>query len=175
MNMQTFEVGKSYREALGHEESVMFDVTDSGVIIPIYFRGPREDEIQQFKSGEIIRMAYVAKNNVLIIMMKFGNLDWMDAPYTPYFSKNLTHLPDEIPADEGLTAHLLIFDTESGVLKTQRIFSLRERMSTALINEINEIKKKPFSLDAYNADLRSAYRFTTSQLLRQAKMVYRIQ
>lgn len=84
-------------------------------------------------SKKPIRMSYLAERDVIIMLMQFGVLDWMDAPYTPQLSRNLTHLPDKVLPGEGLAAHLLLFDTATGELKLQRFFSLRDQLSNGLI------------------------------------------
>lgn len=38
--METYEVGKRYGGALGHDEGVMFDITDGGILLPLYFCKP---------------------------------------------------------------------------------------------------------------------------------------
>lgn len=175
MSFKIFEVGKTYPEAIGHEEAPLFDITDAGIIIPIYINRPTDEEVAQFKSDVPIKMAYVSKENVLIILMKFGNFSWIDAPYTPHLSNQLTHLPDDIEFSQGFTCHLLLFDTATGELKTQRIFSLREKMSNDLIREVKKMLARPFNRTAYAADISSSYRYTTDELVRQTRMIYRIQ
>lgn len=170
-----YEIGKRYPEAAGHEETLLFDITDDGIIIPIYMNRPDPFEINQFKSGNLIKMAYVAKNNVIIILMKFGDMEWMDAPYNPHLSKYLTKFPDKIENEEGFSSHLLLFDTATGELKTQRLFSLRAKMSNDLIRESKNLLNKPFDQKAYAADIQSAYRYSTDDLVKQARQVYKIQ
>ncbi|MGI6117848.1 MAG: hypothetical protein ACOYBC_05605 [Bilifractor sp.] len=173
--MEEYKVGKTYVDAIGRNDELIFDITDSGIIIPVYFNRPNQNEIDQFKSGHGIKMAYVDRGNVLIILMKFGALHWMDAPYSPHLSKQLTRLPDKVENEEGFAAHLLLFDTANGELKTQRLFSLRSKMSNDLIRETKKLLNKPFDRNAYDADIQSAYRYRTSELVKQARQIYEIQ
>lgn len=172
---ETYEVGKRYNEAIGHAEGILFDITDAGILIPVYMASPRPDEIAEMKADKPIKMAYLAKDDVIIILAKFGNMAWMDAPYTPHLSVNLTHIDDDIEPGTGIATHLLLFDSATGELKTQRLFSMREKFSNDLIREIKKIKSKPFNHQAYVDEIRSAYRFSDDDLAKQAKTIYRIQ
>ena len=175
MQISSYEVGKKYPGIIGNRDEVKFDLTDGGAIIPIYMRKPTANEVSQLSEGTSVKMAYVARNNVLIMLFKFGDLNWMDAPYTPHLSKNLTHLPDAVLPDEGLAAHLILFDTSNGELMTQRLFSLRSKLSNDLIREIGKMMEKPFDLEAYKSDIAAAYRYSTDELVKQSKIIYRVQ
>ena len=173
--MQTLTVAEHYKEAIGREDGLQFDLDDSGVIIPLYYHEPTEDEIAQMKSDQPVRMGLIARQNVLIILMKFGNLNWMDAPYSPHLSKNLTHLPDSIADDEGFLAQLALFNTADGELKWLRAFSLGPKFSRDLVRETRTLLNRPFSKAAYAADIPAAYNFTTRELVKQCPMIYRVQ
>lgn len=175
MKIATYIVGNKYQSALMHAEGSYFDLTDGGAFIPIYFYRPDSEEIQQFKSDSGIKMAYVARDNVIIMLMKFGSLNWMDAPYTPHLSKNLTHLPESVGPSEGISAHLLLFDTSNGELVTQRFFSLRSKLSNDLIRDVRKLKNMPYNEHAYNEDINAAYRYSTNELVEQSLMIYRVQ
>lgn len=173
--IKTYEVGKRYLEAAGHSEGVLFDITDGGIILPLYFYKPSDQEIAELGSKKPVRMGLLAKDNVVIMLMKFGALDWMDAPYTPHLSKNLTHLPEKVLPGEGLSVHLLLFDTATGELKLQRFFSLRDRLSNDLIQETLKLIKKPFNMTAYSTDISRAYQYSTDQLVKQSRKIYQVQ
>lgn len=173
--METYEVGKRYGGALGHDEGVMFDITDGGILLPLYFYKPDKQEIAELDASKPVRMSFLTKENVLIMLMKFGAMDWMDAPYTPHLSRNLTHLPEKVLPGEGLAVHLLLFDTATGELKRQRLFSLRDQLSNDLIQETLRLLRNPFKMAAYNADIYKAYQYDTDQLVRQAKKIYQVQ
>lgn len=126
-------------------------------------------------SNKPVRMSYLAKDNVIMMLMQFGSLEWMDAPYTPHLSKNLTHLPDKVLPGEGLATHLLLFDTATGELKHQRLFSLRGPLSNDLILAVKRLLAKPFDLAAYSNDIRDAYQYSTDQLVRQSRKIYQVQ
>lgn len=170
---KVYEVGKRYPDVIGHDEGIIFDITDSGALLPVYFNNPRNDEVSEMKSDKPIQIGYLAKNNVIIMLMKFGRLDWMDAPYNPHLSIGLTHLPD-LAEGMGLSVNLLLFDTSSGELKTQRLFAMNDKLTNNLVKEIEKLMAKPFNQHGYEMDIQSAYRFTSNQLAKQARMVYRI-
>ncbi len=47
--VKCYEVGVNYFEAIGHQEGVFFDITDSGIILRIYFCGVTAHEAGQFR------------------------------------------------------------------------------------------------------------------------------
>lgn len=155
-------------------KGILFDITDSGALLHIYFDRPEEAEITEMMSNKPVKMAFLSKENVIIMLVKLGNLNWMDAPYSPHLSKNMTHLP--VPEKGmGLGVHLLLFDTYTGELKTQRLFSMGEKLTGDLVKEIAKLRLKPFDAQAYSRDIQSAYRFSTDDLVKQARMIYRVQ
>ena len=42
---ETYEVGKRYNEAIGHAECILFDMTDTGILMPVYMSNPRPDDL----------------------------------------------------------------------------------------------------------------------------------
>lgn len=90
-----YKIGQIVQNFKNHFEGVQFDIADDGAIMLVFFQGPTAEEMEQFKSGKIFEIWFVELYDVIIITVKIGNLNWMDAPYTPHLSKNLTMLEDE--------------------------------------------------------------------------------
>ena len=88
--MYAFWKGQIIDNFINYPEGVRFDIDDSGAILLVFFNNPTEYEIEQFKYNFEIRFTHLY--NVIMITTKIGNLNWMNAPYTPHLSKNLTTL-----------------------------------------------------------------------------------
>lgn len=172
--MFKYEKGKIYTEAIGHEECVKFDIADDGAAIVVYFDCPTEEEKSAFRSGSSLDVRHIRLHDTLMLLFKFGNLNWMDAPYTPHLSINLSEitLPNE---GEGLAITIFLFNTRTGRLEEMRFVSLSEKYTRKLLGDIIEMKSDSFSPEAYYANLNSIYsRFSTKDLLKMAKQGFRI-
>ena len=42
---ESYEVGKCYQNARGHSECIQFDMTDTGILMPVYMSNPRPDDL----------------------------------------------------------------------------------------------------------------------------------
>lgn len=175
MNIKTYEIGKCYDFAVNQPDSVKFDLTDGGVVVTIFMRNPTEREIKNINSEAPVKMSFLSEDQFLIMFFKFGDLKWMDAPYNPHLSVNLTHLPDHMESDMGFSTHLLLYDTSNGELKVQRLFSMRSDLSNALIKEYNQIIAKSYDKNRYEERLTQLYRYSTDDLLCRTKRIYVIQ
>lgn len=90
--MGTYQVGGTYDYAVGHEEGPVFEITDCGGLLPIYLDHPSLFEIEQITQTESpIRMAVVRRKSITMLLVKFGQMEWMYIPYNPYLSIALLH------------------------------------------------------------------------------------
>lgn len=175
MNIKTYEVGKCYDSVVNQADGVRFDLTDGGILLPIFMRNPTEKEIKNVDSESPVKMSFLSEEQFLIMFFKFGDLRWMDAPYNPHLSVMLSHLPDHMDPDMGFLTHLLLFDTANGELKVQRVFSLRADLSNALIKEYNRIVETNYVESKYEERLMQLYRYSTDDLLSRTKRIYVVQ
>ena len=157
--VKCYEVGVNYFEAIGHQEGVFFDITDSGIILRIYFCGVTAHEAGQFRSEKPFEMRLAGLRDIIFLLFKFGELNWMDAPYNVHLSLNLTKL--ELPSD-GL-----------GLAMTVQL-SLSTEMSRKLIKMVGEQKRKPFNVKEYFNDINSIYAaYPAKKLARMADCYYK--
>ncbi len=112
--------------------------------------------------------------NIIFPLLKFGNLQWMDAPYSVHLSKNLTHL--EVPTEgTGLAMHIALYDTHTGKLCSNRIIGLSTNMSKKLIKIINEQKQKTFDRKEHDRNIRNVYAaYPTKKLVQMAIETFRL-
>lgn len=172
--MECYTVGKVYQGVVNHQEGSVFDIDDCGISLHVYMKKPTAHEIEQFASGKPFEMKLAQLRNVILPMFKFGDMDWMDAPYTVHLSRNLTKL--EVPANgNGLAMTVHLYDTQTGKLLCNRLLSLSAEISRGFIKMVMEQKEKPFYEQDYLDNIRSIYTaYPTRKLLKMALYSYRL-
>ncbi len=146
--MYIYEVGKEFPGGYGHDEGVLFNMDDSGATALVFFNEPTQGELEQFGAGNPFEIRFSVLSGILIFTLKVGNLNWMDAPYSVHLSENLTKFT--IPSDrEGLALTLMLVDTKTGTIKSQRVMGLSTKFTKRLFGELMEQKVKPFNKQEY--------------------------
>ena len=164
-----YEVG-GYLEgyAKNYPEGVRFDITDEGASIITYFQRPSSSEINQFKTGKI-KLGYYTYKNVIMLLIKIGDLEWMDAPYSSHLSKNLTEI-QEVKEGQGLATTIALVDALSGEIKTLRLVGANHRLTKGLLKAVGEQKKMSF--DNYDENITYLFRtYSIKELVKRANMV----
>lgn len=167
--MYKYEVGKVVDNFKHHSEGVHFDISDDGATMLVFFQRPTSDEIEQFKSGKNFEIRFVELYGVIMITVKIGNLNWMDAPYTPHLSKNLSkfQLPNK---GQGLGLTLVLVDAITGEIKHIRLLGLSKRFTKRLFGVAMEYKAKPFNKTEYNNSLNRIFStYQTNQIVKMCK------
>ena len=161
-----YQVGEVVPEFVGHPEVPLFDIDDSGARLIVFFNDPSEKEIEQFKGNRSFEIRFVEIRGIIFMLFKVGILNWMDAPYTPHLSPNLTKI--QIPNEgEGLSLLVIFVNGRTGEIKSMRLLGLSEKFSRKLLGAVMELKMKPFDLRRHNATVNSVYSsYSTNQLLR---------
>lgn len=161
-----YEVGKTYKEFMGKPEECHFDIDDSGAVFWVTYNCPTPEEIKQFSSNHAFEARYASIYDIIMLQFKFGTLNWMDVPYTPHSSQNLTWLP-EVTAGKGLGILVILADTANGEVKVLRYLSFSEKFSRELLKEVKYIQEKEFDRNVFNKNLNTIYsRYTTRDLLK---------
>lgn len=154
--MKRFEVGQVIEKFKNHQECVQFDISDTGATMLVFFENPTLDEIDQFKSGKNFEIRFTELQGVIMLTVKIGNLNWMDAPYNSNLSKNLTkfELPNE---NQGLGLTLVLVDAITGEIKHMRLLGLSERFTKQLFGIAMEQKMGDFNMIEYNKSIDRIY------------------
>lgn len=166
--MYKYEVGQVIDNFRNHAEGTQFDLADDGAAMIIFFNRPTNNEIEQFKAGKSFEIRFVELKDVIMITAKIGNLNWMDAPYTPHLSKNLTkiQLPNE---NQGLGLTLMLVDAVTGEIKHIKFLGLSERFTKKLYGTVMELKVKEFDKNSYIAVLNSIFTsYDTKQIVKMS-------
>lgn len=172
--MYKYEIGQVIDNFKNHVEGVQFDIADDGATMLVFFQNPATEEIEQFKSGKNFEMRFTELYGVIIITVKIGNLNWMDAPYTPHLSRNLTkfQFPNE---NQGLGLTLILIDARTGEIKHIRLLGLSERFTKRLFGVVMEHKVKSFDKEEYKQSLNKFFcTYQTNQVVKLSKDYCRI-
>ena len=167
--MYKYKVGQVVDNFKYHSEGVQFDISDDGATMLVFFQKPTAKEIEQFKPGKNFEIRFTELYGVIMITIKVGNLNWMDAPYTPHLSQNLTkfHLPNE---NQGLGLTLILIDAITGEIKNIRLLGLSERFTKRLFGVVMEHKIKLFSEEEYGNSLNKIFAtYQTNQIVKISK------
>lgn len=167
--MYKYEVGQKVDAFRGYQECVKFDISDSGAVMLVFFNNPLPSEIDQFKAGNSFEIRFTEIYGVIMMTVKIGNLNWMDAPYTPHLSKHLTtfQLPDD---NHGLGLTLILVDTATGEIKHMRLLGLSEKFSKRLFGIVMEQKVSEFDTRKYDNAIDRIYSaYSTAQIVKMSR------
>lgn len=167
--MNKYEVGQVITTFRHSREEVQFDIGDDGAIMLVFFKNPKLEEIEQFKTGKSFEIRFTELYKVIMLTVKIGNLNWMDVPYSPHLSKNLTTFPLSIE-NQGLGLTLILIDSATGEIKHIRLLSLSEKFTKQLFGIVLEQKMSEFSLVKYRNSLNKIYTiYSTNQIAKMSK------
>ena len=167
--MGKIEVGKLFKEDVTrYSEGIKFDITDSGCNLLIYYVDPTTEEKEAITKGDF-KYGYFREGNVILMLFRFGNQQWMDAPYSVHLSKNLTQLQD-ITGTQGFALNIYLINANNGILEGMRLVGLNTRLSKMLREDV--LKQKDLTYDGFPIKLNEIYRkYTTKSLVSMAKIL----
>lgn len=160
--MNVFEVGKQYDMFKGLGEGGRWGMGDSGSDLTVTFNNPTAREISEFKSGRI-RYKMLTINNVVILLFKFGSLEWMDVPYIVHLSK--PYELQEVEDGQGYACTIYLANNINGELKVLRYISFNTAFSKQLKKAIED--QRNFEVNQSNIN-QVFNRYSTKQLVDMA-------
>ena len=164
-----YAVGECIEEFKGRSDGAVFDIRDDGAILLLFLRDPTEKEIESFKQDRNFEMRFVEEEEYIFMVFKAGDLSWMDAPYNPRLSINLTKfdLPENKNIGLGLT--IMLIDTRTGEVKHMRLIGMTFDFTIKLIDAINKIMSKSYSgRNVVDEDIRKVmFKYTSRDLANQ--------
>lgn len=171
--MKKYEVGKVYSEIVGHTEGCYFDIADDGATLAVYFNRPTAKEIENFKSDKKFEIRLLDLSDTIMFLVKFGSLNWMDAPYTPHLSRSLTNIETE--QEKGLATTIMLFDTSTGRLEALRLVGFSERFTDKIEKNVENLLKRPFDKGQYGMYLNMLFsRYSTDDFVKMATPGFKI-
>lgn len=172
--MNFLSVGDKVEEYHNYREGAKFDLDDNGAMLVVYFVNPTAEEIEQFKANKPFHIRFTKLDGIIFLTVKIGGLSWMDAPYSPHLSKNLTRyvLPDE---GQGLALTLIFIDSGTGEIKSMRLIGLSHQFTKQLFGNVMEEAVKEFDYKEYDRKLRQIYqKYTTEQICKMSNYYCKI-
>ena len=169
--MEILKVGeKIQRYAIG-EDSVRINVNGAGIQLKVFLNNPDLDEIEQFKAAESFEIRSTILENVLFFTFKIGNLEIMDAPYSPHLEQEFNINTEGIEAgDKGFSLNLILINSLNGEIKTLRLIGLSNKFSKELAKQIEELKRKDFNTYEYDKNLNKLFsKYSTKEIYRMSK------
>ena len=172
--LEHFVVGKKYEKYASGKDGVVFDVDDAGATLIVSFKRPTSKEIEQFASGKSLKIKCTTLKNTIMMLIKIGDLSWMDAPYNPDLSTSLTTLPD--PEDgEGLAITVMLFDAVDGELKAMRLISATTEFTKKFFQSIEEISLQKITYENYMKYINQLYiKYKTKDFLRMSSFGFQV-
>lgn len=165
--MYKYEVGELLHEGvIRYQEGIRFDFDQDGPTLQVFFENPTPDEIMQMKQGNF-KIGYWQHKDIIFILTKFGDLEWMDAPYNIHLSKSFTLATPEESQGYGLTIYFV--DASTGILKVMRLIGLEHEFSLKLKEAIEAQGRMPFDKVDYANNISICYRtYSTKDMLKYA-------
>lgn len=164
---EKYKKGQVIPEFKGVAEGARMAISDSGIDVCIFFAHPTAYEIEQFDVSKPFTVKEtVIYDSIISFTFKIGNLNWIDAPFTPHLAKDLTRI-SEIPDGMGFALRLYLIDSVSGTLCSDiRLISLGAKFSRKLIKDIEDVRSKPFDEIQYYENLDMMMRrYTTKDIV----------
>lgn len=171
-----FEKGKKLPGFTPQGECAQFGMDESGTSILVRFNNPNNHEIEQFSEGMPFEIRFVEVKGIIMVLIKIGDLNWMDAPYSPHISKG--NYPgvfqDEIPDGTGYSLMLILLDSNSGIIKCLRFLGLSTRFSRELRKTSLRELQLAHDKVSYTQHINQIYsQYTTNQLVKLSNIYYK--
>lgn len=170
--MQSYEVGKLFEEGkTQYQEGIKFDFNQGGGTLYILYDRPKQKEVEEIRKGRL-QMGILYKQDIIFLLFKFGNLNWMDAPYSYQLSE-----PHELSTpedDTGYSMTVLLIDAATGILKVVRQIGWPTKMSRQFHDYVAQQRNRDFSNHLYNAKLNEIYKNYTTNYLVGVADIYKV-
>lgn len=159
--MRKIEIGTVIPEFIGHNEGTVFDITDDGAILRIFYDDPTPEELYQLAAGMPFEMKTLELKDVLYILVKFGSLCWMDCPYNVNLSLHLTKIT-YIRNAKRLPLLVSVINGKNGKIEYMRLIDLNEHIIKQINNAMQSQLQKPFNRTEYGRHIAEAYSLYSS-------------
>ena len=142
-----YRVGQHIPDLASGQDSCMAQYIGGTLAFHILINHPNEALLR--KADIIhnkIRLSLFTYRDVVTFAIKIGNLNWMDAPYTPHLDQK-EDLPNiNSPSNQAL---LVLIDSSDGQILRLRTFELPAVFARKLSVDIKELHQKPFSIEQH--------------------------
>ena len=161
--MQVYEVGKRYPALFHGTDGVTF-LVNPGLSILVRIASPTRSELKAMKAGSNLGIASAIINGVIFVFVKFGDLEWFDAPFYPHIN-TVKPLPE---FGNGLT--ILVGDPVTGELYSTRLIALPPLFCDNLQEQYKRIPEETITQKELFQKITGLYsRYTSEQLMKISK------
>ena len=162
--LQKLEVGKPYPGDIPINQGIAIDMDNSGFLVYAILKNPTDKEINNYREGSV-QFAMTVREGVIFILMKFGDLPWVDVPYNVNLSLNLTNLP--IPREtQGYAVQIILVNSVTKIVHALRLIGLQHKFSLALRDSMIKQQFDEITIEEYNEHVDHVYAMhTTADLL----------
>lgn len=151
-----YQVGRKYPEWATKGDIIQMNYQDGFWNFIIGFPGITLEEVKNVQLGHA-QFAFADIDDCLFLLTKFGDFDWMDAPYEP----RLYSEPQEYTSfaqGEGAPFFVFSVDTNTGELKAIRALGLGNVLSNRLHAVCREKDtRRPLDKEVYHAKISRLY------------------
>lgn len=169
IGMNSYAVGQVINLFRGHPECLQFDIADSGATMLAFFNRPSQWEVQQFSSDNPLEFRLTEIYGVIILTVKVGELNWMDAPFTPHLSRNLTKLiqPED---NQGLLCNIILVDSSTGVIRHIRSVGFSNSFTKKLFALTEKQMNEGFDRQKYYDAIKTIYKaYSSDEIAKMGK------
>ena len=161
MELHVYKIGEKILPPTG-EDAVRFQISDDGCTLLVQYNKPSAAEKRIFKQPAQFEMAIV--DDIIFFLSRFGTAQWMDSPFDRS-KATFTHL--DIPEDgEGIALHVLVVDSSTGILISQRMIGLGTELSRRIITAVAMQPK----MQNFDQSLMTVYsKYSTRDLVELAR------
>ena len=125
--MKQYKTGKLYKEFLLKNETSLMRFDDNRANIFIFQKGIDEKNLSIIETSEPFFQIFT-KNNIIFLLIKLNNLDWIDVPYI-FEDAKIKKIEDDI---SGYCCSIFFADIITGKLLVRRHVTFSNGLSKAL-------------------------------------------
>jgi hypothetical protein len=168
--MIQYKVGEKHQEFADGTEGVYFAIDTSGFIMTVKFNSPTTKERDEFKSEKPFSIKLLEISGIIIVLVKFGSLNWMDAPFSPWLGNKAIFL-GHIPEGAGYGLTIMLIDSKSGEILSLRLIGLNQRLSEEFRKMVYSAPK--LTREEYDKAVSNVFKHTTNQLVKMSNIYYK--
>ncbi len=165
-----YAYGDVLPQYIGRYDSIQFDFRKGCSILLIFLPDPTQEELREIKYQPFeARMTCLP--DVLWLTFRFGNLGFMDAPFSPHLTNGIQYPTDLDGACDIL--QIFVIDSATGTVKAIRAISYSEGFSAALRVGCMCLLPQDFNATAYDYLLCSTQqRYSAEEIAKAATVVF---
>ncbi|MFW2487954.1 hypothetical protein [Clostridium chromiireducens] len=167
--MGLFEIGKPFEDGVSrYPEGVKFDIRDNECNLLLYAEEPTEKERLTIMKDDL-KYGYFKEDNVIVMLFRFGNHQWIDIPYSVNMSRKVVGLK-EISEVSGYLFNIYIINAKTGIIEEIRTVELDPIFSKKLREDIEEQSK--LGLYGFRSKVDEVYRqFSVKALVSMSRVL----